>query len=225
MPDDYEEKQPRGGENEASLQFRRPGTLPRTLRGAGGIRLIDMPGVKYPDDVLNGRKGADPATGKPHEEAPPWGVSTREAAEMLGISVRSTRALLNRHRSLYQLVARPGSCACMFWERKVVEGLLQKRLPLVQKVPDRLCTAHEACCILFVVRSSLSRYVQCRLLKEYLVRHVTRAGTRTLSYYLRSEVQKLAARRNAARLRNESARRDRLQREWNAQKQAEEDGM
>lgn len=220
MPNNYEEAEAPGGANGGSRKVRRPGSLPRTLRGAGGIRLIDMPGVRYPEAVLHGRKGADPATGKPYAEPPPWGISTRKAAEILCVSVRSARALLNRHHARYRLVARPGRCACLYWDRSAVEELRRRRQPLVLKVSDKLCTAREACCILFIARSSLTRYAQSGLLKEYRVRHVTRAGARTRSFFHRSEVHKLAARRNAARARNECARRDRLQREWNAQKQA-----
>lgn len=220
MPNNYEEMQAPAGANGGSRKVRRPGLLPRTLRGAGGIRLIDLPGVKYPEAVLHGRKGADPVSGRPYAEPPPWGISTREAAVMLGVSVRSARALLNRYNARYRLVARPGSCACLYWDRSAVEELRRRRLPLVLKVSGKLCTAREACCILFIARSSLTRYVQSGLLKEYRVRHVTRAGARTCSFFHRGEVHKLAARRNAARARNECARRDRLQREWNAQKQA-----
>ena len=192
-----------------------PRSLPRTLRGVGGARLIDMPGVKYPESVLNGRKGVDKHSGKPHTRPPEWGISTRDAAELLGISPRATRALMNRHKSEYRLVSRPGGNACMYWERRVVERVLAKRLPMVSKEPARLCSSTEACYILAVARSTLTRYVRQKLLKEYKVRHATPTGVRVLSCFLRSEVRSLAARRNAARARAENVRREHLKRMWN----------
>lgn len=191
-----------------------PRSLPRTLRGVGGVRLIDMPGVKYPDSMLKIRKGADARSGKPHAKPPDWGISTQEASKKLGITLRATRALLNRHKSQHQLVAQPGRCPCMYWERRLVDGILAKRMPMVIRVPDKLCNAHEACFILLIGRSSLTRYVKRGLLKEYRLRHVTKTGVRLLSFFLRADVRKLAACRNAARARAENFRRERLQKQW-----------
>lgn len=191
-----------------------PRSLPRTLRGVGGVRLIDMPGVKYPDSMLKIRKGADARSGKPHAKPPDWGISTQEASKMLGITLRATRALLNRHKSEHHLVAQKGRCACMYWERRVVDGILAKRMPMVTSIPDKLCNANEACFILLIGRSSLTRYVQKGLLREYRLRHVTKTGVRLLSFFLRADVRKLAARRNAARARADNYRRERLQKKW-----------
>ncbi len=195
-----------------------PRLLPRTLRGVGGIRLIDMPGVIYPESVIKGQKGTDIASGKPHAMPPPWGISSRQAAEQLGVSVRSARAILNKHKARYQLVAQRGTPACMFWDKRVVSRLVAKRMPLVRKIPEKLCPASEACLILLVARSTLVRYVQMNLIKEYKLRHVTPTGVRVVSYYLRADVRKLAARKRAARVRAEQARMQRLQQRWETQK-------
>lgn len=196
----------------------RPGSLPRTLRGVGGIRLIDMPGVRYPESVIQGRKGADRASGKPHAKAPEWGISTRDAAAMLGISTRSARVMLNRNKAEFHLVEQKGRCACLYWDRRVVDRMLARRMPLVTSIPEKLCTAKEACYILLVARSTLSRYVKQKLLHEYQVRHATRSGVRLQSYFLRAEVKKLAAKRNAARRRTEQAQKERLQRNFAEEK-------
>lgn len=192
-----------------------PRSLPRTLRGVGGARLIDMPGVRYPEEILTGRKGTDSRSGLPHASPPHWGVSTREAAGMLGISERATRALLTRHKSNYCLVTRPGRCACMYWDRSVVERVLAKRVPMVCKEPEKLCSVGEACMLLVISRSSLSRYVKRGFLKEYRVRHATESGVRMQSFYLRAEVRQLAARRHAAQVRAEEQRREQIMRYWN----------
>ena len=46
---------------------------------------------------------------------------------------------------------------------------------------------------------------------------MTERGVRLYSYFLRAEVRKLAARRNAARVKAEAARRERLMQVWNEQ--------
>lgn len=192
-----------------------PLSLPRTLKGIGGARLIDMPGVIYPEEMLHGRRGADAHSGCAHNKAPDWGISSRQAADMLGVTVRTARALLNRHKARYQLVAREGLPACMYWEKRVVARLLAKRCPLVQKVPEKLCSSGEACCILQVARSTLFRYVKQGVLQEHKIRHATPTGVRQLSYYLRADVRKLAARRNAARMRASALQQERRHRVWN----------
>lgn len=191
--------------------------LPRTLRGIGGIRLIDMPGVIYPDSVLHAAKGTDQASGKPYSSPPSWGITSREAAVMLGISVRSARALLNRSNVNFRLVAPPGSYSRLYWDRRVVERLLTKRMPLVRQVPARLCTAREACCILMIARSTLYRYVKNGVLKEFKVRLATSSGVRVVSYYVRADVRLLAARQRAAQARAEQRRREAYQSEWKEQ--------
>ena len=188
--------------------------LPRTLRGVGGVRLIDMPGVIYPESMIHGRKGTDRASGKPYAMPPPWGISSRQAAEQLGISVRAARSMLNKHKVKYHLVAQRGSPPCMYWDKRVVSRLVAKRAPLVCKIPEKLCSAGEACVILQVSRTSLVRYVQMKLVKEYKMRHVRESGVRVESYYLRAEVRQLAARRRAAKARAEQVRLARLQQRW-----------
>lgn len=192
--------------------------LPRTLRGAGGIRLINMPGVIYPESVLKGVKGSDTTSGKPYTSAPSWGVSSRSAAAQLGVSVRTARALLNQSRAKYQLVEQSGRPACLYWDRRKVNQLVSKRLPLVTKIPEKFCSAREACYILQVARSTLSRYVKLGLIKEYPLRHLTPTGVRQVSYYLRADVRGLSNRRRASRIRTEEMRRERLQRRWEEQR-------
>lgn len=196
-----------------------PASLPMTLKGVGGVRLIDMPGVKYPDSVLSGRRGTVAGSGKPYVSAPDSGIGTREAAHMLELSVRSTRVLLNRKKVECYLVSEPGGRTRMYWNRRMVEGLAARQGPLVRKMPEKLCTAKEACYILLVARSSLSRYVQRGLLKEYSLRYASKTGVRRLSCYMRAEVRKLSARLNAARTRAQTVQRERLQTDWYQQRE------
>lgn len=192
-----------------------PHSLPRTLLGVGGARLIDMPGVRYPESMLHGRRGSDESSGKAYALPPAWGMSSRQAAEALGVSVRTARALLNRHKARYRLVLQRGRPSCLYWDRRVVKRLLASRMPLVRKIPAKLCSAAEACCILMVARSTLFRYVKQGALQEYKIRYATDSGVRLLSHYLRADVRRLAARRNAARVRALSMQQERLKRVWN----------
>lgn len=192
-----------------------PHSLPRTLQGVGGARLIDMPGVRYPEAMLHARRGSDENSGKAYALPPAWGMSSRQAADALGLSVRTARALLNRHKARYRLVFQQGRPACLYWEKSVVKRLLASRMPLVRKIPAKLCSAAEACCILMVARSTLFRYVKQGVLQEYKIRYATKSGVRLLSHYLRADVRRLAARRNAVRVRASSLQMERLKKVWN----------
>lgn len=189
-----------------------PHSLPRTLRGVGGVRLIDMPGVKYPDYMFQFRKGTAQNCGKPYKVPPEPGVSSRQAADMLGVTVRSARAMLNRRQARHWLVEQRGQPACLYWERRAVEQMLNQRMPLIREIPERFCAAREACQILRVTRTSLMRYTKRRLLKEYQFRHVSASGVRRASFFRRAEVRRLAALRNAARVRSEAARLEQFRR-------------
>ena len=193
----------------------KPLRLPRTLLGAGGIRFINLPGVTYPDAVLNG--GPEPGSSSAHPlPAPPPGcVSSAEAAAILGVAPRSARAMLTRRKARRFMVRQPGSrSVCAYWLIKDVVQARDTRAPFVEKVPEKLCGSLEACCILLVARSSLYRYVKQGLLHERRVRRRNATGTRIESYFLRSEVRRLAAQRHAALRRLEQTRHEHLRKLW-----------
>ena len=50
------------------------------------------------------------------------------------------------------------------------------------------------------------------------MRHATETGVRVVTYYLRAEVRKLSARKNAIRARVEGLHKNRLQSEWQEQR-------
>ena len=168
-----------------------PLQLPRTLRGAGGIRLINMPGVRYPDEVLQGPSGTGASRTSPLRKAPPGFISSQNAAELLGITPRSARAMLARRNTRRVMVREPGKAACVYWERLKVQELLETRCPLVRNLPARFCDSAEACYILMIARSTLHRYVKQGALKEYQVRRAFAGGVHREAYYLRAEVRKL----------------------------------
>lgn len=122
--------------------------------------------------------------------------------------------MLSRRKTRRLLVREPGGALRAYWDIKAVLDVREHRAPLVADVPEKMCSSIEACCILMVARSSLYRYVKQGILREFRVRRHAHGGVRVESYFLRNEVRKLAAQRNAMRLRVAESRRTRLLRQW-----------
>lgn len=180
----------------------KPNFIPRTLIGVGGVRLFDMPGVVYPKEVLRVPRGMNRDNGKPYTKIPSWGISTSEAAAMLGSTCSSARAVLHRHNISYRRVVISGGPARLYWRKSQVENLVARRVPRVKQCPARMVDSETARRMLGgIARSTLYRYVHRRLLHEHQVRLVTAKGARLKAYYLRAEVAKLAARMRAIRRR------------------------
>ncbi len=186
----------------------------RIQQGSGGLKYINMPGVKYPEKVLKGPGKPGSTRSNPLREVPPGYVSSVRAAEMLKVSVRSARAMLSRHKVPRVMVREPRQPVRAYWEEQALEILVAERAPLVEDMPDRFCSAHEACCLLSVARSSLTRYVKCNLLREVRVRMASENGVRIESYFERAAVRRMAVQREILRRRVEQIRRGRLARQW-----------
>ena len=184
-----------------------PNFIPRTLRGVGGVRLIDLPGVNYPPEMLRVRAGHDRSSGRPYTEKPDWGISTREAAQMLACSESAARIAMHKKRIRCRLVREPGSPVRLFWNRKQVEKLVAQRLPIVESVPAKLVDSETAVTLLRVGRSSLYRYSERKWLHPIRLRVQTPLGPRIHLYYRRGELTKLRYRLNALQLRMSEVRR------------------
>lgn len=184
----------------------KPNYIPRTLIGVGGVRLYNIPGVTYPDEMLHTKRGTSRSSGQPFRKVPAWGISTAAAAEMLGSSCSSARSVLHRHKVGFRRVAVEGAPPCLYWRREQVEALVKQREPAVRQCPKRMMDSETARSLLGVGRSTLYRYVRKKLLREYRVRLVTEKGARIKTYYLRAEVLKLAARIRAIRARERELR-------------------
>lgn len=177
-----------------------PNFIPRTLRGVGGVRLYDIPGVIYPKDMLVAPKGTRLANGKPFTEPPSWGITTEEAAKLLSCTPAAARLSLQRRKVRSCRVMEPHAVLRLYWDRREVEDLARERLPIVTRIPAKMMSSDEAVKCLHTSRSTLYRYVRRKLLKEYQVRLMTPAGTRKVSYYLKAEVRKLASHLRAVQL-------------------------
>lgn len=170
----------------------RPNFIPRTLRGVGGVKLFDLPGVIYPKEVLRAKPGMNRKSGKPYSEPPPWGISTREASVILCCTPAAARLSLHKHRVTYRLVSQPGHPLSLYWKKDQVLQLAQSRLPLVREQPPKLISSEEALRLLGVGRSSLHRYTIRGRLHVTQVRFMSPRGTRKRAYFQRAEVVRLA---------------------------------
>lgn len=177
-----------------------PAWLPRTLKGLGGIRLINVPGVKFPDTAFRADKGMNPRTGKPFDYPPHDTVSTLEASRILGRGISSTHTLMRKRSIPFYFVRHNGSGrTLLYWDRKAVNQLLRGLPPVQKHLPPTLVKAGDALLILGVVRSTLYRYVASGKLSEFRRRVMTTRGYRHQCLYLKSEVMKLKSWRNACR--------------------------
>ncbi len=191
-----------------------PFKLPRTLKGADGLRYINMPGVTYPDSVLKGPGEPGSSRTNPLREPPEGYVSSDTAARRLEIAVRSARALLTRHKVHRVIVHEPGKHACAYWCEKGLNEVISQRAPVVPCPRGKYCSALEACLILSVARSSLSRYAQRGLLDEYRVRLAGASGTHCETFFIRKSVRHLANKIFTTRARMEEQRRKNIAKRW-----------
>lgn len=197
-----------------------PNKLPRTLRGVGGIKLIDMPGVIYPPEVLTGKGGWERRRGRIFREAPEWGITSGEAARLLGCTTSAVRCTLNRHRVKCRKVLDADNILRLYWHREQVEDLAKRRAPIVDAQPKKLISVQEALKILGVSRSSLHRYSRKGMLAEVKVRYSSPGhGLRLKSFYIRSETIKLQ--RHLKAMREKEAELSRMRKLWREQSQEE----
>ena len=180
----------------------RPNFLPRTLKGLGGKRFYNLPGVTYPEEVLKAPKGCCPITGLPYAEPPKGTVSTREAARLLGSSLSAARNLLSNHKIPYRLVALAGQPPSTYWSRHRVQKLADAKFPmLTEKQLKTHCSIAEAALLLQLGRTSIQRHVSSGRLRSITGRCMTKLGPRKVCYVYRPDIKKMAAHRRAAALR------------------------
>lgn len=137
--------------------------------------------------------------------APKGWLSTHEVAAAAGLTRRSVRASLHREGVKCVKVKQGGGSPVLYWEAKGVKRFLSVRPTVKEGVPTGMCCTHEACYILGVARSSLSRYEQNGYLQGEEVRVATASGVRALKVYCRAHVRgllkKLQAREQTRRRR------------------------
>lgn len=177
-----------------------PARLPRTLVGMGGIRLINVPGVKYPDKLFRAEEGMNPRTGQPYDRPLYNTISTAEAAKILGRINSSAHAFLRKKDIPFFYVRMKGDGKkLMYWDRETVKRMIKRLPPVQKKLPQTMVNARDTLLLLGIVRSTLYRYVASGKLSEIRRRVMTTRGYRHQCLYLKSEVMKLKAWRRARR--------------------------
>ncbi len=201
----------------------RPNFIPRTLIGVGGVRLFNIPGVIYPEEMLKRHAGVKKKDGKPFHSVPSWGITTKEAARILGCSPSAARVTLHKNKVHYRIVSSEQSRR-LYWRKSQVEKIRNDRLPEMREENHKLVNSQEAVKILGVARSSLQRYVQRGKLRAINVRYVipNGGGARHRTYYERAAVLKLAYRLEA--MRRHAAELDRLLSECDRRFEEEQQG-
>ncbi len=175
----------------------RAGYIPRTLDGVGGVKLYDIPGVKYPTSMLSESSQRKQGRTLLLNKAPSWSISARQAAAILGCLPSSARDLLHRANVRYCRVY-DGTCPPRtYWDRNRVKSLARQRRPVINHKSPRLLTAGEAVAILGVSRNTLSRFVRSGMLQQFRLRVRGESGARLGCFYLREEVEKLYMHRSA----------------------------
>ncbi|MBR5875926.1 MAG: hypothetical protein IKZ10_03720 [Akkermansia sp.] len=170
--------------------------IPRRLIGAHGVKLYDIQGLKYPVELLQEEPEEDVA------DAPPaWGISTAEAAEILGCRPSSARDVMDKLEVRKQKVRREGLPPTWYWDKRQVETVAAARRDELRNIPARYMSAHEVSIYLGISRSTLFRYVRAGLLIAYSVRHRSEHGLRIKQFFLRDDVRRLRYHLNALRQR------------------------
>ena len=166
--------------------------LPKKLIGAGGIRLLKFPGLKYPDEVLNPL---------PKEEItdtiPDWGICTAEAAKRLSCAVSTARTMMHKFEVRKQKVRRPKLPPTWYWDKYQVEAIATARCKELCGMPEKCMCSREVCAYLRISRSTLSRYEHCGLLSSMVYRKKADSCACLLHLFLQSEVKCLRYHMNA----------------------------
>lgn len=174
----------------------RRNVIPRRLIGARGIRLYDIQGLVYPTEMLR-----DEPVEKVVAAAPEWGISSVEAAAILGCTSSSARFKLNKFGVEKVKVSRVGKPPIYYWHREQVEALAAAQRREVRQVSERFMDAHEVGLFLGISRSTIYRYVQSGVLTAHPVRHRTDTGIRLKHFFMRDDVRRLRYHLNALRCR------------------------
>ena len=168
-----------------------PNLLLRTKIGLGGIRLLDYPGLTYPESVLKAAPGMHPQTGRPYSRPPANTVSSAQAAAMLGTCISSTRARLHNHKVRFYFVQVGSSHTTLYWSRRKVQELVDSAAKKACGAPRGMVGWRQAVEMLPCTRSSLQRHVKNGRVRTRCLRVPTVSGMQTVRYYSVADLRKL----------------------------------
>lgn len=144
----------------------------------------------------------DKRTGKPYIKPPQGTMTTRQAAVLMKRSLSSTYNYLKKNNVKYYIVFTGENRSSTYWDYDEIRQLEQKLPKRELKVPKELIQAKDVLSILNIVRSTLYRYVLSGKIKEIKRRVMSTRGYRHQSLFLKSEVMRLKAWRNARKSKN-----------------------
>lgn len=168
-----------------------PNVLLRTKIGLGGIRLLDYPGITYPDSVLKAAPGMHPQTGKPYSRPPANTVSSAQAAAMLGSCISAARMRLHRHKVRFYFVQQGTSHTKLYWSRRKVQALVDSAAKKAHAAPRGMVRWRQAVEMLPCTRSSLQRHVKKGRVRIRRLRMPTVSGMQPVCFYNVADLRKL----------------------------------
>lgn len=167
-----------------------PANEPRTLQGAGGARLFDLPGVVYPPEALGFR---ELWYGSPvHHSIPERCITTREAARILKCSPSAARQYLHVNNIRFYIVGLPKQSRRYYWDRRQVEELASEKEPVYRLQTELYFTTKQALKILGISRTTLHRHFSQGKLTGICARIKSAYGARRQICFLRRDVMKYA---------------------------------
>lgn len=169
--------------------------IPRRLIGAHRVRLFDIQGITYPESVL---KEVPPEPIAP--AAPEWGISTNEAAAILGCKPSSARDVMDKLDVRKVKARRHSFPPTWYWDKSQVEAIAASRLAVLREIPRIYMSACEVCAFLHISRSTLYRYVRHGLLEVHPVYFRSAQHTCVKHLFLRADIERFRYHLNAVRI-------------------------
>lgn len=164
--------------------------LPRK-RGANGVLLIDMPGVEYPPEMIEGTPEARRKHAKIVKEVPKGYIDTTEAGRILGVTRSAARLIANTAKVQSKMLYVNG-VRRLYWLASDIEKCRDTRPEEMKEIPTELVPIIEACRIMGVARSTVHKYISTGVLPPKNVLHRdTSRGTRQRTYVLREDVMRV----------------------------------
>ncbi len=159
---------------------------------SGPQRYSNIPGVVYPSSSNQPKEGYCPTTGKPYTSPPRWGITTQEAADMLGSGASAARVMLKKNKIPFHLVALEGASPRHYWKKDRVAQLCKNRPPLVDKKAQmgQFLSMNDVVDRVGVGRSTIIRAIQEEKLPSVKVRLMTEQGPQKRCFFRLSDVRK-----------------------------------
>ena len=168
-------------------------TPPAPHTGGRGLRAAaEPPGHQAPAAYIAGAPRLRAAQREAVPQAPPWGIDTWQAADLLGCGSAAARALLHHHGVKFRVVQEPGKPPCNLWDRDAVAALARERDKTRTRLPPAMMDSRQAMKHLRVSRSCLQCYVQRGYLRQRMYRIQTPRGLRLRAYFPAPQVHTLA---------------------------------